>query len=142
MESSWVTLKIFMYLFIFGRTGSSLLCGLFSSDKGGATVRLWCLGLLLQWLLLLWSKESRHLGFSSLSTWTQQLRLSGSRAWVQKLRYTSLVALQCVGLSQIRDQTHVPCIGRQILNHWTTREDWENTFKVQVILLGSFLLGK
>ena len=20
------------------------------------------------------------------------------------------------------DQTHVPCIGRQILNHWTTRE--------------------
>ena len=21
-----------------------------------------------------------------------------------------------------RDQTHVPCIGRQILNHWTTRE--------------------
>ena len=24
--------------------------------------------------------------------------------------------------SPIRDQTHVPCIGRQILNHWTTRE--------------------
>ena len=24
--------------------------------------------------------------------------------------------------SQTRDQTHVPCIGRQILNHWTTRE--------------------
>ena len=21
-----------------------------------------------------------------------------------------------------RDQTHVPCIGRQVLNHWTTRE--------------------
>ena len=21
-----------------------------------------------------------------------------------------------------RDQTHIPCIGRQILNHWTTRE--------------------
>ena len=24
--------------------------------------------------------------------------------------------------SPTRDQTHVPCIGRQILNHWTTRE--------------------
>ena len=25
-----------------------------------------------------------------------------------------------------RDQTHVPCIGRQILNHWTTREAWHH----------------
>ena len=24
--------------------------------------------------------------------------------------------------SQIRDQTQVPCVGRWILNHWTTRE--------------------
>ena len=24
--------------------------------------------------------------------------------------------------SQTRDQTHTPCIGRQSLNHWTTRE--------------------
>ena len=24
--------------------------------------------------------------------------------------------------SLTRDGTHVPCIGRQILNHWTTRE--------------------
>ena len=24
--------------------------------------------------------------------------------------------------SLTRDQTHVPCIARQILNHWTTRE--------------------
>ena len=27
-----------------------------------------------------------------------------------------------MGSSQTRDQTCVPCIGRQILNHWTTRE--------------------
>ena len=27
-----------------------------------------------------------------------------------------------VGSSHTRDQTHVPCIGRQIPNHWTTRE--------------------
>jgi len=24
--------------------------------------------------------------------------------------------------SPVRDQTHIPCIGRQILNHWTTKE--------------------
>ena len=32
-----------------------------------------------------------------------------------------LVAPQNVGSSLTRDQTHVPCIGRQTLNHWTTR---------------------
>ena len=27
------------------------------------------------------------------------------------------------GLSALtRDQIHIPCIGRQIINHWTTRE--------------------
>ena len=31
-------------------------------------------------------------------------------------------ALQHVGSSQIRDQTRVPRIGRQIHNHWTTRK--------------------
>ena len=33
-----------------------------------------------------------------------------------------LVAPWRVGSSQTRDRTHVPCIGRQILNHWTTGE--------------------
>ena len=33
-----------------------------------------------------------------------------------------LVALRHVGYSQTRDRTHVPCIGRQIPNHCTTRE--------------------
>ena len=32
------------------------------------------------------------------------------------------MALLHVGSAQIRDLTHVPFIGRQILNHWTTRE--------------------
>ena len=35
---------------------------------------------------------------------------------------TGLVALWHVGSSRPRDQTRVPCIGRQILNHCTTRE--------------------
>ena len=33
-----------------------------------------------------------------------------------------LVAPWCVGSSQTRARTRVPCIGRQILNHCTTRE--------------------
>ena len=32
-----------------------------------------------------------------------------------------LVAPQHVVSPQTRNQTHLPCIGRQILNHWTTR---------------------
>ena len=35
----------------------------------------------------------------------------------------SELALPCNKLRSLaRDQTHVPCIRRQILNHWTTRE--------------------
>ena len=33
-----------------------------------------------------------------------------------------LVNPRHVGSSQTRGRTHVPCIGRRILNHWTTRE--------------------
>ena len=33
-----------------------------------------------------------------------------------------LVAPQQVESSQARDRTHVPHFGRQIFNHWTTRE--------------------
>ena len=40
----------------------------------------------------------------------------------QELWHTGLVAPRHVGSSQTRAQTHVPCIGRRILNHCTTRE--------------------
>ena len=36
--------------------------------------------------------------------------------------HTGLVALRHLGSSQTRAQTHVPCIGRRILNHCTTKE--------------------
>ena len=32
--------------------------------------------------------------------------------------------------SLARDQTHIPCIERQILNHWTTRKSHEFRFSV------------
>ena len=69
----------------------------------GASLQLWCEGLSLWWLLLLWRMGSRVLG-------------------LQWLQHVGLVTLRHVGSSLSRDQTHVPCIGRWILNHWTTKE--------------------
>ena len=41
---------------------------------------------------------------------------------LQQLWCTGLVAPRHVGSSRTRAQTRIPCIGRQILNHCTTRE--------------------
>ena len=76
-------------LLTFGCPGSSLL--------PQATPWL-CSGLLLWWLLLLWSSGSRPL-------WCLGLTVP----WHE-------------GSSRTRDWTSVSCIARQILNHWTTRE--------------------
>ena len=46
----------------------------------------------------------------------------GSRAQVQSLWRTGLVAPQHVGSSRTRARTRVPCISRRILNHCATRE--------------------
>ena len=49
---------LFIY-FIFGCTGSSLLCRLFSScGERGVAPQLWYVGFSLRWLLLLWSTGS------------------------------------------------------------------------------------
>ena len=69
-----------------------------------------CLGFSWRWLLLLQSTGSRRAGFSSCGTQAQQF-------W-----RTGLVALRHAGSSRTRDRTCVPCIGRRILNHCTTRE--------------------
>ena len=42
--------------------------------------------------------------------------------WPPELWCAALVAPPHVGSSQTRDGTCIPCIGRWILNHWTTRE--------------------
>ena len=69
-----------------------------------------CTGFSLWWLLLLRSTGSRCVGFSSCVTWAQQL-------W-----HIGLVAPQHTGSSCTRARNCVTCIGRQILNHSTTRE--------------------
>jgi len=49
-----------------------------------------------------------------------------------------LVALQLVESSQTRDQNHVPCIGKWILNHWAIRPSFDffkNMTKVMLKIL-------
>ena len=41
---------------------------------------------------------------------------------LQYLPHAGLVAPWCVDSSGTKDRNCVPCIGGQILNHWTTRE--------------------
>ena len=62
--------------------------------------------------------------FSSFGVWAQKLQLTGFRVQTHYLRHMGSAAPQHVGSSQTSDQTQcsVPCIARQILNHWTTRE--------------------
>ena len=88
----------------------------------GDSSALRCAGFSLRWLLLLQTTGSRHPGFSSCGTRAQQLWLMGSRVHAQQLWCIGLVAPRHVGSSRTRVQTHVPYIGRWILNHYTTRE--------------------
>ena len=48
------------------------------------------------------------------------ISLSSSGTWA--LGYVGLAVSSQVGSSRNMNWTHVPCTGRRILNHWTTRE--------------------
>ena len=65
------------------------------TSKGCSPFR--CAGFSLRWLLL--------------------LRSTGSAVVAPRLSCS-----EACGIYPDRDQTHVPCIGRWILLHWTTRE--------------------
>ena len=56
-------------------------------------------------------------------------RAQAPDAQAQQLWLTGVVAPRHVGSSQTRSRTRVPCIGRQILNHCTTREALLYVFK-------------
>ena len=61
----------------------------------------------------------------------------GSRAQerrLKELRCIGLVALLNVGSSWTRDQTHVSCVGRQILYHWA-REVLGSVLSLKLILV-------
>ena len=62
-----------------------------------------------------------QLYFHFFSGWVSHCRgFSGHRT--QAPGHRGLVAPRRMGSSRIRDRTQVPCIGRWVLNHWTTRE--------------------
>ena len=118
--SSFINLFIYFWqccVFIAAR-GLSLV-----AVRGGYS-SWWCVGFSLQWLLLLQSTGSRHVGFSTCGVWAQQL-------WC-----TGLVAPRHVGSSRTRARTHVLCIGRRILNHWATREAQSQLFLLFMPKLG------
>ena len=104
------------------RAGATLRCGAQASHCGGfSCCRARALGA--------WASVVVARGF-------QQLWLAGSRAQAQQLWRKGLVAPRHVGSSQTRDRTRVPCIGRRILNHCTTKEAY--LFR---ICLKSFKIG-
>ena len=76
MEGGWLRegpiLFFLINLFIFGYTGSLLLCTGFSlvAMSWGCS-SFWCVGFSLWWLLLLQNMGSRHPGFRTCSAWAQ-----------------------------------------------------------------------
>ena len=97
-----------IYLFIYFGCVESWLLHVGSCGEWGllfVAVR----GLLIGVASLVAEHGSRHMGFSSCMR-------------VQQLWLTGLVAPRHVGSSRTRARTHVPCIGRWILNHCATRE--------------------
>ena len=99
--------KIFIYylfiMFIFGCVGSSFLCeGSLQLRRVGAPLHRG-------------ARACHHRGLSRCGA-------EAPDAQAQQLWLTGPVAPRHVGSSQTRARTRVPCIGRQTLNHCTTRE--------------------
>ena len=55
--------------------------------------------------------------------------------WVQQEQHMGLVAPGHVGSSQTWGRTRVPCLGRQILNHWTRGKSQDELFGLLSSLL-------
>ena len=118
-------LKIYFIYFIFGCVGSSLLCaGFLWLWRAGATLRCGvqvshCSGFSCCGARALgaWASVVVAHGLSSCGTRALERRLSSCGARAQLL-----CGMWDVGSSRARARTHVPCIGRRILNHCATRE--------------------
>ena len=105
-------LFIFLNLFIYGCVGCSFLCeGFLQLRQAGATLHRG-------------AQASHYHGLSC-------CRAQAPDAQAQKLWLTGPFAPRHVGSSQTRARTHVPCIGRQILNHCATREAQLCIFKMR-----------
>ena len=102
------TIKNIILFIYFGCAGSPLLCRLFSRCGEWGLLSTWgvqashCGGFSSCGALALWD-----VGFSVCGMWAPRLQSPGSRAQVPQLWSIGLVALQHVGSSQTRDQTHL-----------------------------------
>ena len=105
---SLVFLYLFVYVWLQGVSVAER--ALNSSCRKWGYSPLQCTGFSVQWLLLLQSTGSRA------------CRLQQFQHTDSVVQCTGLVAPRHVGSSQTKDQTHVPYVGRLILNHQTTRE--------------------
>ena len=102
-------------LVIFGCAGSSLLHGL---------------------SLVAVSEGYSFLQFAGFSIAVASLTEGmGSRVWAQQLQCMGLVSLWHVESSWTRDQTSIPCIAKQTLNHLTTREVLEFSMPFEPVKL-------
>ena len=114
-------LFIYLFLFIYGCVGSSFLHeGSPQLRQAGATLHRGV-------------QASHYRGLSCCGA-----QAPGVQA--QQLWLTGLVTPRHVASSQTRAQTHVPCIGRQTLNHCATREALEFIFVYGVRECSNFIL--
>ena len=135
-------------LFLCGCVGSSLLrTGFLQLQRAGATLHCGarashCSGFSCCGARALAAQASVVVarGLNSCGMQAQQLRHTGSRAQAQQLCCTGLVAPWHVGSSQTRARTHVPCIGRQILNHCTTRKAPQQFLQLRILVPDEWLV--
>ena len=99
-----------IYLFIYGCTGRLCFAWASSSWREWELLSIAVHGLLIVVASLVVGTGSRYAGFSSCSMQSQQW-------W-----HMGLVASRRVESSRMRDQSHVPCTGRQILTHCITNK--------------------
>ena len=137
-QNSPLKTSILSFFFFWLRWVFTATHGLSLAVENGGYSSLQCAGFSLRWLLLLQNRGSRHAGFSICSTRAQQLWLTGSRAQAQQLWCTGLVAPRHVASSRTRARTRVPCIGRRILQHCTTREIPKQVFFWELIIHTQF----
>jgi len=73
--------------------------------------------------------EASHMVASNCGAWALgHVGCSSCSPQARSLQHMGLVTLRHVGSSQTRDRTHVPWVGRPILNHWATREALSNSY--------------
>ena len=106
---------IYLFIYLWLRWVFVAARGLSLVAASGGYSPLQCAGFSLQWLLLLRSTGFRCAGFSSCGSRALERRLSSCS--VQASLLHSMWALPRPGLEPC-----VPCTGRRILNHCTTRE--------------------